>query len=595
MRVNGDVPDKSSTKYTSSGITISSNCTLKAIAYKEGYKDSDVKEWKYRIMDGSLSNPFNAVAATKKAGELGVGETSSQSYYVKGIISSIKYSYNAQYGTSTFYISDDGTSNDQFYVYGSYYLENKPWVDGNPQILTGDDVILYGKLANYNGTLEMANNENYIYSHNGKTSIEPTSISLPSSITIRVGETIVLTPIIYPSGAETTITGTFGNNGTVSSTYDAENPNQFIISGLKEGSSFQTATTENGLSASCDIIVSGYNPTATGNGSLENPYNAVGAFIYACSLPINEESGESVYIKGKVLRIKEQFGTQYGNATFYISDDGTINNSFYVYRTYYVGNRKYTDGDMQIKEGDEVLLYGKVTLWSNGTNRCVPETAQNKSHIVSINGTGGPTDAYQVRVSDGGYATFYDSKKAYVLPSGLSAQVITGISNGKLIYKSIADGSMSGVVPKGTALMLVSDNKQVGTFTLTSSEISATYTGTNLLRGSDEATMTTGDGYHYKLSYGPSGTSWSDVFGWYWGVQNGAPFQIEGHKAWLVMPRGSGTRAAGFSIDGEALGIDDVNLNDNLNDDCYDLQGRRVSQPTKKGIYIRNGHKIVNR
>ena len=386
------------------------------------------------------------------------------------------------------------------------------------------------------------------------------------------------------------------NNGTISSSYDEDNPKQFIISGLKEGSSYQTATTDNGLSARCDIIVSGYNPIASGNGSLENPYNAAGAFIYSCSLPINEESGESVYIKGKVLKIKEPFGTQYGNASFYISDDGTINNRFYVYRTYYLGNRKYADGDKQIKEGDEVLLYGKVTLWSNGTNRIVPETAQNKSHIVSINGTGGSTDAYQARLSDRGYATFYSSESAYTLPNGLSAQVVTGASNGKLTYKTIADGSVSGVIPKGTAVMLVSDSKQSGTYTLTSSESTATYTGTNLLRGCDEATTTTGDGYHYKLSYGHSGTSWSNIFGWYWGAQNGAPFQIEGHKAWLVVPKGSGSRAAGFSIEGDMLGIETLDGSTiSPSDDCYDLQGRRVSQPTKKGLYIKNGKKVAVR
>ena len=198
-----------------------------------------------------------------------------------------------------------------------------------------------------------------------------------------------------------------------------------------------------------------------------------------------------------------------------------------------------------------------------------------------------------VRTSSAGYATFFNSESAYTLLNGLSAQVVTGSSNGKLTYKAIADGSVSGVVPKGVPVMLVSDNKQAGTFTLTSSESTATYSDTNLLRGSDEATTTTGDGYHYKLSYGPSGTGWKDVFGWYWGAQNGAPFQIEGHKAWLVVPRGSGTRAAGFSVDGEALGIGDVNLDDNHDDNCYDLQGRRVSQPAKKGIYIRNGKKVV--
>ena len=548
------------------------------------------------IGDGTLQNPFNAIAASNKAMELGVGETSSQSYYVKGKISSIKYSYSAQYGTATFYISDDGTTNNQFYAYGAYYLENKPWEEGNPQITVGDDVILYGKMTNYNWVLEMANKENYIYSHNGRTSIsnsiEPTSISLPPSITIKVGETIILTPSIYPTGAEATISGTFGNNGTISASYDNEN-NQFIIRGLKEGTSFQTVTTGNGLSARCEIVVRGYNPTAIGNGTLENPFNAVGAFIYACSLPINEESEESVYIKGKVLSIKEQFDSQYGNATFYISDDGTINNSFYVYRTYYLGNRKFSEGDRPIQEGDEILIYGKVIIWSNGT-RYVPETSQNSSYLVSVNGAGGYTNTYQINLSNAGYATFYDSQSAYSLPNGISAQVVTSALNGKLTYKTIADGSVSGILPKGTAVMLTNEAKRSGTFTLTAAESNTYYLGTNLLHGSDEATTTTGDGYHYKLSYGPTGTKWDNVFGWYWGANDGAPFQIKEHKAWLVVPRGNGTRAAGFSIEGDVLGIETLDeLADSPLNLYFDLQGRRVSQPTKRGVYVSNGKKII--
>lgn len=211
------------------------------------------------------------------------------------------------------------------------------------------------------------------------------------------------------------------------------------------------------------------------------------------------------------------------------------------------------------------------------------------------------TETYTINVEDiilaiasFGYATFYSSKSAYTLPNGLSAQVVTGATNGKLTYKTIADGSVSGVVPKETAVMLVSDTEQAGTFTLTSSESTASYTGTNLLRGSEEATTTTGEGLHYKLSYGPTGTKWDDVFGWYWGTQNGAPFQIEGHKAWLVVPKGNGTRAAGFSVDGEMLDIESLDSGTGSPiADCYDLQGRRVSQPAKKGIYIINGKKVV--
>ena len=197
-------------------------------------------------------------------------------------------------------------------------------------------------------------------------------------------------------------------------------------------------------------------------------------------------------------------------------------------------------------------------------------------------------------ISNAGYATFYDSRYAYVLPNGLSAQVVTNASNGKLTYRTIADGNASGIIPKGTAVMLTSDGQTSSTYTLTASQSTNTYNGTNLLHGSDNATTTTGNGYHYKLSYGKTGTSWDNVFGWYWGAQNGAPFQIEGNKAWLVVPLSAVTRAdIGYSIDGDATGIIDMEAGDKASDIYYDILGRRISTPTNKGLYIKNGKKVI--
>ena len=39
-------------------------------------------------------------------------------------------------------------------------------------------------------------------------------------------------------------------------------------------------------------------------------------------------------------------------------------------------------------------------------------------------------------------------------------------------------------------------------------------------------------------------------------------------------------------------GVEDVNVNLNLNDSWYDLQGRKVTNP-RKGIYIKNGKKVL--
>lgn len=120
---------------------------------------------------GTLADPFNSIAANNKGQELAVGQSTSEKYYVKGKISYVKFPFSSDYGTATFYISDDGTRNNEFYVYATYYLENKPWVTGNPQIAVGDEVIIYGTVSNYNGTAETTDKKSYVYSHNGMTRI----------------------------------------------------------------------------------------------------------------------------------------------------------------------------------------------------------------------------------------------------------------------------------------------------------------------------------------------------------------------------------------------------------------------------------------
>lgn len=119
---------------------------------------------------GTQADPFNSAAAIKCVKDNGDKETSAD-FYVKGKVSSIKYTFSADYGTATFDISEDGTtSSTQFTCYGIYFLENKAWVEGNTQIAVGDEVIACGKLTVYNGTYETSNKKAFIYSLNGKTS-----------------------------------------------------------------------------------------------------------------------------------------------------------------------------------------------------------------------------------------------------------------------------------------------------------------------------------------------------------------------------------------------------------------------------------------
>ena len=66
-----------------------------------------------------------------------------------------------------------------------------------------------------------------------------------------------------------------------------------------------------------------------------------------------------VYVVGYIHKI-EEVSTEYGNATFFISDNLTdTQNDIKVYRAKYKDNEKFTAED-QIKVGDKVIMYGKL-------------------------------------------------------------------------------------------------------------------------------------------------------------------------------------------------------------------------------------------
>lgn len=121
---------------------------------------------------------------------------------------------------------------------------------------------------------------------------------------------------------------------------------------------------------------------AEGDGTAASPFNSIAANIFGKTLAQGQVSDEEFYIHGYIVSIKEEFSTNYGNGTFYISTDpNNTTNQFYVYRTLYLGNQRYKAGQTQIKVGDEVVIYGKIANF-NGTI----ETADKASYLYSLNG-----------------------------------------------------------------------------------------------------------------------------------------------------------------------------------------------------------------
>ncbi len=135
----------------------------------------------------------------------------------------------------------------------------------------------------------------------------------------------------------------------------------------------------------------------SGTGTEADPYNVAGVLEYISGLGADTPSPKEVYIKGYAVELTD-ISASYGNATFTMSDnaDGTAN-KFTVYRAAGLGNQKVTDESF-IKQGDMVVVCGKVTNYKGNT----PETVQGAAYVYSVNGNkgGGTTPATTLGTKD---------------------------------------------------------------------------------------------------------------------------------------------------------------------------------------------------
>ena len=327
---------------------------------------------------GTLADPYNPLGAAAAVKNL--TWTSNDTYettgdvYIKGKISRIAdkgtFTDGGTYGNASFYISEDGTENGEFYCFRILYLGNKKFESGKTDIKVGDEVIICGQLMNYRGnTPETVAGKAYLYSLNGKT-----------------------------EGG--------GGGGSDTPTGDAK-----------------------------------------GSGTLADPYNPLGAAAAVKNLTWTSndtyESTDDVYVKGKISRIADKGtftdGGTYGNASFYISEDGTENGEFYCFRILYLGNKKFESGQTDIKVGDEVIVLGKLMNYRGNT----PETVAGKAYLYSLNGKtegGGGSDTPETPTDKGSYSNPYDVASAIAAGSGTGVYVkayIVGYVEGQVL----ADGA----------------------------------------------------------------------------------------------------------------------------------------------------------
>ena len=408
----------------------------------------NAKEEAVATGDGSLENPFNALAAANEAKKLANGEVSEKAYYIKGKVSEIAtdkngvpQNFNSGYGNAQFYISDDGTTK-QFYCYRVLYLGNKKWEEGDGDILkVGDDIIVYSKLTMYNDVAETPQNAGYLYSLNGKTEAAgggdtPTGETIgtkeaPLTIAQALekinaledgkeselnayvkGKVVKVTTsqanfekygnlnyLISEDGTETNAITVYSGDGLDGAKFTGIDAlgagDEVIVFGklykyVKDSKVTPEIAKGNYL---VSLVKAGSGGSDAAKGTKENPYNVAEALAAINALADNGYSDAEVYVKGTVVKVTTTQANfeKYGNLNYLISADGTESNTITVYSGDGLDGAKFTGIDA-LGAGDVVIVYGKLQKYVKNDN-VTPEIAKGNYLVSLVKAGSGGSDA----------------------------------------------------------------------------------------------------------------------------------------------------------------------------------------------------------
>ena len=322
--------------YTYNGDNVTKNVTVTQAANPNG--------------PGSLANPYT-VAQARAAIDAGTGLAD---VYATGIISQVD-SYNTNFNSITYWISDDGTTTDQLEVYSGKGLNNTDFTSID-DVEEGATVVVFGTLKKYGTTYEFDKN-NYLVEYTAP---------------VHDVETPTFTPVAgsYEDAQDVIISCATGNS-RIYYTLDGTDPSE---ASTLYSSSIHVASYTTIKAIAYVNRVSSAIATATYHiVSAENPYTVAEA------LDFNEYPANGIYVHGIVSTAPTQSPTNNGELTYFISDNGEATDQLEIYKGKGLDNTVFSDqSDIQV--GDIVTVFGNVVIY--GSSNPIKEFAQG-NYLVS--------------------------------------------------------------------------------------------------------------------------------------------------------------------------------------------------------------------
>ena len=302
--------------------------TVTAISNNQSViEDSDTASIDFYVNKGTEENPYSASEAKIVAGNMAQNTDPSEQSYVSGIVSQVD-SYYSKYSSITYYISDDGTTTNQFKIYSGKGL-NGAGFSAVTDLAVGDRVVVLGDLYNYNGTPEINMNSQIVSLSSGSSSTATATVTTGQATAISDTQATL-------AGSYSGATGTVSERGFYYGTVQGGQGTKVTVSGT--GDSFSKTLT--GLTSNTtyyykayiiedDVVVYGSEESfSTSAVATATVTTLAASSITSSSAQLNGEfSGAS----GSIYETGFYWGTSQGSLTNQVTTDGTnaTSGSFY--------------------------------------------------------------------------------------------------------------------------------------------------------------------------------------------------------------------------------------------------------------------------
>ena len=238
-----------------------------------------------------------------------------------------------------------------------------------------------------------------------------------------------------------------------------------------------------------------------------------------------------------------------------------------------------TDYTLQLQKEGENNSWTDVTELSVGTFRYAVTGVGLYDGVMYTN-TFELFQGYEIDVPAGEYVTYYKDENLYEEDPDVKLYTISSVST-----TAATLSSEIAIAPANTPILVYNGGQEAKTVLLIPTvdaadnvQAATAFKGTLTETTIPASTSTMSN---YALN--------GKQFVW---VKEALP--VAANKCWLEIPNSANAAPAMTIVFGEATGIGVIDNGQRTSGDWYDLNGRKLNgMPTKKGVYINNGRKVV--